>query len=208
MSWKTALPLTPVTAPPAIPDIEVVPGLVRGSRRNLAAEATDLLVIPTVAGFRLPYPGRLIDESLNGALSEAAHQAGFDGRLGQTLLFDPCGHGLSAPQKHILLLGIGPALSFDFAVCCVSTLTMLKVAKQLQARSLVTFVPAHRTTRNAVSLFGLSRTMRCRLEAAALQGELGSLETFKVFCSPAASPYLQRGLSCGGPRCQACHPAL
>lgn len=205
MTWTTALQSSLPLVVPELPELLVVPELRPSTERPLHAEKTDLLVVPVLAGMRFPIVGQQLDEQLGGALTSAAAGAGFGGREGESLLFETAHLGLSdAPQKHVLLLGMGAGWQFSRFTVCRTTQNILETAQNLHARDVTMFVPSRRTTSDSVSLETMAVIIHCRLEAFAITRGLPDLKTLKIFCTPQAARYLRKGLATEGPRCGTC----
>lgn len=205
MTWTTALRSPIPLALPQLPELLVVPELKPSSVRPLYAETTDLLVVPVLAGMRFPSSIRLLDERAGGALTRAAAGAGFGGREGESLVLPRADLGSSdAPQKHVLLLGMGAGWQFNRFTVCRTTQLILEAAQKLQAGDITMFVPSQRTTSDNVSLVTLAAIIHCRLQAFAIERGLPDLKTLKIFCTPQGARYLRKGLALEGPRCGTC----
>ena len=161
---------------------------------------TDLLVLTQMSCSHMSRGMSKIDAKLSGELSKTLAESKFEGKAGQTVLLD-C-RPIDGSQKHILVVGLGPAKNFNGKSVCALMRRTLEIANQLGVEKITMPIFPNRQTGSNLNLAGTVSTLVCRVQM--FMDDLPKLKEIELFCTPQARPYLQNGLNGHTPRCMIC----
>jgi hypothetical protein len=157
---------------------------------------TDLVLLTKL--YRMDIPAALhATESNAGSILRQTVKGGFSGKKGSTkLLHVPLRNSHGELGRHMLLVGLGPAGSYNGQTACQVFETFFRTAFELDVESvLIPFCPnpmtkqllTHRATAFKLKSV-LSKLVKDR-------GGLGKLREVKIYCAPPAVRHINSGLS-------------
>ena len=140
MQWGTVLPDVNLEDLTHAPKLTTRTCFGCFSRTRLMDVHTDLMVLTALEGEELSGVFIGFSKATKGRLSRAIKRANFQGKLGQEVLIDVT--KLRLPQKHILIVGLGPAISYGALAVCQATKQAVDAATRVRARKMtLPFLP-------------------------------------------------------------------
>ncbi|HEY9712748.1 MAG TPA: M17 family peptidase N-terminal domain-containing protein [Chroococcales cyanobacterium] len=172
----------------------IVSPTIKSADGGIESVRTDMLVLTKIQGIALGPGPSAVDQALDGAISARVEQNSFKGELGENLVLSVSDQ--SHPQRHVLLVGLGPSSSFDH--CALVEVIDVAVAKAVARKCNRLSIPvvANRMTQLNLNLRGTAHIVRTVAERrlAAIDGD-GTLE-IELICTSQAKRHLEAGLAC------------
>lgn len=178
---------------PEKPKFVFVPEL---GRKSIDEFESDLVLVPVLAGMKVPRELHLRDEGVGELIKSAIKDGGFEGKRGDQLLLETelCG-SCEDSCRHVLVAGIGRAEKFTGRTAFEVFEKMIEEAIRLDVqRVLIPFAP-NRGTKGGINMKGMGHKLKMAVNAVFNRLDRPvRLTEVQIYCTPQAKPHIEKGL--------------